>query len=89
MIARHVVVHGMVQGVGFRWSMASEARRAGARGWVRNRSDGTVEAHVEGDQEAVDALVTWAHGGPRLARVTHVEVDDAQPTGAVEFDIEP
>ena len=89
MIARRVVVHGMVQGVGFRWSMTGEARRAGARGWVRNRSDGTVEAHVEGDQEAVDAVVAWAHEGPHHASVTHVEVDDAQPTGAVEFDIEP
>lgn len=88
-IARRVVVHGLVQGVGFRWSMAGEARRAGVTGWVRNRSDGAVEAHLEGDPAAVDAVVAWSHEGPRHARVTHVEVGDAQPFGAVVFDIEP
>ncbi len=84
-----MVVHGLVQGVGFRWSMAGEARRAGLAGWVRNRSDGAVEAHLEGDPADVDAVVAWAHEGPRHARVTHVEVSDAQPFGAVVFDIEP
>lgn len=82
-------MHGLVQGVGFRWSMAIEARRLGLTGWVRNRSDGTVEAHAEGSPDAIVALVEWAHDGPTHARVTRVEVEDAQPTGAVIFDIEP
>ena len=58
---RRLVVHGMVQGVGFRWSMAREADRRGARGWVRNRDDGAVEAVVAGlvEQERVPASVTW------------------------------
>lgn len=88
MIARRLRVHGLVQGVGFRWSMAAEARRLGLTGWVRNRSDGTVEAHAEGDPAALDALATWARTGPRWAQVTSVEVDDAQPTGVVTFAIE-
>lgn len=89
MIARRVVVHGTVQGVGFRWSMAGEARRAGVVGWVRNRSDGTVEAHLEGEPAAVESMVAWAQEGPRFAQVTHVEVSEAQAFGAVVFDIEP
>ncbi len=89
MIARKIRVHGLVQGVGYRWSMAGEARRLGVAGWVRNRSDDVVEAHLEGTQAAVDALLAWAHQGPRHARVTHVEVDIASPIGAVTFDIEP
>ena len=88
-IARHLIVHGVVQGVGFRWSMATEARRHGVHGWVRNTFDGTVEAHVEGEQPDVDAVVRWAHEGPRHARVTYVEEDVATPTGALVFDVEP
>lgn len=89
MIARHLVVHGMVQAVGFRWSMAREAGRHGVAGWVRNTRSGDVEAVVEGDQAAVDAVVAWAHQGPSHASVTHVEVEAAEPTGARTFEIEP
>lgn len=88
MIARRLRVHGLVQGVGFRWATAAEARRLGVAGWVRNRSDGTVEVHAEGDPAALDALAAWAADGPRFADVSHVEVVDAQPTGAVGFEIE-
>lgn len=87
--ARHLVVHGLVQAVGFRWSMAREAGRLGVRGWVRNTAAGDVEALVEGTPAAVDALVAWAHRGPSHARVTHVEVAVAEPTGAGGFEIEP
>ncbi|MBD3778413.1 MAG: acylphosphatase [Micrococcales bacterium] len=88
MIARTVVVHGVVQGVGFRASMAAEARRLGVTGHVRNRSDGTVEAHVEGPQDAVVALVDWARRRPRFSEVTHVDVRDAVPSGAESFVVE-
>jgi acylphosphatase len=74
-VRAHVVVHGRVQGVWFRGSMQDEAERLGVAGWVRNRPDGTVEAELEGAREAVDALVAWAHRGPRGARVTDVRVD--------------
>ena len=65
-------IRGRVQGVGFRESMATAARAAGAAGWVRNRRDGGVEALVQGPAAAVDATLAWAHRGPPLARVDGV-----------------
>ncbi len=49
---RHLLIHGRVQGVGFRESMRIEAARLGVTGWVRNRRDGTVEAVVDGHDES-------------------------------------
>jgi acylphosphatase len=77
-LAKHLVIHGRVQGVGFRESMRWEAERLGVTGWVRNRRDGTVEAVVDGDAEAVAAIVAWAHQGPRSAIVVQVVVYDAE-----------
>lgn len=81
-----LVIHGYVQGVFFRNSMCREAQRLGVSGWVRNRSDGSVEAAVHGDSAAVDALVRWARRGPELAHVERVEIgpDDGSYNG---FDI--
>lgn len=74
MLQRRLTIHGLVQGVGFRASLAREARRLGLAGWVRNRRDGSVEAMVAGPQEAVDRIVAWARRGPRSAKVAAVEV---------------
>jgi acylphosphatase len=73
----HLVIHGRVQGVFFRQSMQREAQYLAISGWVRNRSNGTVEAVVHGDPAAVDAMVRWAHKGPEMA---HVERVDVYPT---------
>ena len=71
----HLVIHGRVQGVCFRDSMRHEAQKFGVAGWVRNRVDGAVEAAVQGDPAAVDAIVRWAHHGPQFAQVERVEIE--------------
>jgi acylphosphatase len=86
-VAKRVVVHGSVQGVFFRDTTRRKAESRGVRGWVRNCSDGSVEALFEGDAEAVEALVAFAREGPRGASVERVDVSDAQPEGHDGFQI--
>ncbi len=75
MIAKRIRVYGRVQGVGFRWYTAREANRLGVGGWVRNRRDGSVEIHAEGEESAVLALQEWAGSGPSSARVERIEAE--------------
>jgi acylphosphatase len=85
MIRRRVIVHGRVQGVFFRDSMRRLAQQRDVSGWVANRWDGTVEAVLEGDDEAVERLVAFAHEGPRGAQVESVEVFNEEPEGLSGF----
>lgn len=80
----HVFVSGRVQGVGFRFYTREEARRFRLGGFVRNLPDGRVEAVFEGEDDAVEALVSWCRSGPPGSRVTEVTVEPESPTG--EFD---
>ena len=79
MKAVRVLISGSVQGVGFRWGVEREAGRLGVDGWVRNLSDGRVEARLEGDEAAVDGVVAYCHEGPDTARVESVSVTDVEP----------
>lgn len=83
--ARLLRIHGRVQGVGYRESMRREAERLHLRGWVRNRSDGTVEALVCGPAPHVASLLQWAQRGPRCAVVERVAVLPAEPAPAPGF----
>jgi acylphosphatase len=84
---RRVVVHGLVQGVFFRDTVRRRAQSHGVAGWVRNNRDGTVEAVFEGEPEAVERLVSFAHEGPRGAIVERVEVVDEEDEGLTGFGI--
>lgn len=78
-MARQLRIYGLVQGVYYRHSTVQQASALGLQGWVCNRLDGSVEALVCGNPEAVQALIAWAHSGPPAARVDRVEVAPADP----------
>jgi acylphosphatase len=76
-ITRHVIIRGRVQGVNYRESMRLQAQRLNVTGWVRNRTDGTVEAMVNGSPEDVLRVLEWCRRGPPSAQVTALEVSEA------------
>ncbi|MFL5960733.1 MAG: acylphosphatase [Gaiellaceae bacterium] len=82
---RRVIVHGFVQGVGFRMAIERAARSQGVAGWVRNRPDGAVEAVFEGEPDDVEALVGLCRKGPRGAAVERVEVERESAEGLAGF----
>jgi acylphosphatase len=87
-IARRIAVTGRVQGVGFRYFVQEAADREGITGYVRNLPDGSVEAYVEGEAEAVTRIERAIRMGPRGARVDEVNVDEQEPAGRYrEFSI--
>lgn len=86
-IRRRVIVHGYVQGVGFRYMARAQATRLGVGGWIRNRADGTVEAEIEGDEASVAALLEWFEQGPPGAIVERTDVSELEPTGDVGFGV--
>jgi acylphosphatase len=79
------VVHGRVQGVFFRDTVRRRASERGVAGWVANRPDGAVEAVFEGERDAVEAMVRFAHEGPRGAEVERVEVFEEDSEGLDGF----
>ncbi|HKB32810.1 MAG TPA: acylphosphatase [Candidatus Dormibacteraeota bacterium] len=84
----HGVVHGGVQGVGFRYFLMAEARRLGLKGWVRNRDDGTVEFVAEGTKPHLERLKQAAGHGPRMARVERVDAQWSAAAGDLDsFDL--
>ncbi len=83
--ATHLIVHGRVQGVFYRdWTVAT-ARSLGLAGWVRNLPDGTVEAHIEGEPEAVKRMIAEMADGPPRAAPTRIDQSNVEPEGLPEF----
>ncbi|GAA1782348.1 acylphosphatase [Agromyces lapidis] len=79
MIRRHVVVNGLVQGVGYRYLARKHAVRLAVTGWVRNLPDGSVEAEVQGADAAVHEMLRRLEAGPPGARVTGLVVTELDP----------
>jgi acylphosphatase len=77
-VARRLRIHGRVQGVWFRAWTLETAQGLDLDGWVRNRTDGTVEALAVGSADAVEKLIAACHEGPPAAKVERVEVEEAQ-----------
>lgn len=89
-VAARAVIFGRVQGVGFRYGCMREAAHAGARvsGWIRNTSAGAVEIFVQGEKDAVNALIEWCRKGPPRAKVERMDVTRAEIDPAItEFEI--
>jgi len=84
-VRKRVRAHGRVQGVFFRDTLRRAADRAGVGGWAANRPDGTVEAVLEGEADAVDRLVELCRSGPGHAEVDRLDVTDEQPEGLDRF----
>lgn len=79
MITKHLRIHGKVQGVGYRAWIIQTATKLNVNGWVRNRNDGTVEAVTSGSPENIERLIEYCYEGPMTARVSHIDIRDAQP----------
>jgi acylphosphatase len=75
-MAKNLRICGVVQGVGYRYSFHAQARALHLSGWVRNRVDGSVEATVSGNPEALRKIIDWAWRGPDGAQVTDISVAD-------------
>jgi len=88
-VARRVIIRGSVQGVGYRYAAADAAERLHVTGWVRNRRDGTVEALIQGDDDAVAAMIAWCRRGPPQALVQDVEVSEVIPEALADFTLRP
>ena len=86
-VARHVSITGHVQGVFFRAWAQERADALGVTGWVRNVPDGHVEAHVEGEEAAVEQMIGQLRRGPRGARVEDVRLWDVEPCDFDAFEV--
>ena len=84
-----VVIYGRVQGVFFRSWTVDRAEVRGLDGWVRNRSDGTIEALFAGPAKAVGHMLEACWRGPDYARVTDVQVEPAEDPGPIGFEQRP
>ena len=86
-VGRNVRVIGRVQGVFFRAWTQQQANELGVAGWVRNCPDESVEAHLAGEEAAVQSLIERLRDGPPSAVVNSIDIDPAQPEAIERFEI--
>lgn len=86
-LAREVTVRGQVQGVAFRWTTLQRAEQFRVTGWVRNETDGSVQAHLEGSPDAVANLIAWMRHGPSGASVESLDERQTKVVGYRKFDV--
>ena len=87
-VRAHLFISGRVQGVFFRACTREEAQKYKITGWVKNLWDGRVEAVLEGEEGAVQSMISWCHSGPSHAAVTDVSVEIGEARGEyIVFDI--
>lgn len=79
MKALHLMIHGRVQGVWFRATTQDMAKKLKVKGWVRNTDEGSVEAHIQGEDSAVEKMLSWCRQGPPGARVDTVDIEEVSP----------
>ena len=82
-----IIVSGKVQGVGFRYSALKKANELGIKGYIRNKSDGTVYIEIEGEPETLDFFIVWCKNGPSWAQVNDVYYEDIPLSSFVNFEI--
>ena len=87
LVGRHVSVTGRVQGVFYRAWAQGEARELGVSGWIRNCADGTVEAHLSGEEHDVERMIERMRRGPSNARVDQVDVEDVVAENSGRFQL--
>ena len=80
-------IMGRVQGVGFRWSAANEARNRNIKGYVKNLSDGSVYLEAEGSLIQLNIFVDWCKKGPAFGSVESVTIDTSPPVNYLDFRI--
>ncbi len=86
-IGRKVRLFGRVQGVFYRQWTVNQARALGVYGWVHNAEDGSVEAHLAGEEAAVLELIENMRNGPPQARVEGVTIDEVRPEEVQGFSV--
>jgi len=73
-INAHILISGRVQGVWYRASTKNKAEQLGIKGWVKNTTNGEVEAVFQGEEKLVEKMITWCYQGPPLAKVDKISV---------------
>ena len=89
MVRAHILAHGRVQGVNFRYNVYRRSTELSLKGYVRNLSDGRVEILAQGSQENVQKLIDYVRGSPGLSYVVKLDIDWEEPlSGLSSFSIE-